>query len=166
MRKVFTVLFLFLAVKSFSIGSVSEAQALFIYNFSRFIQWPPNKTQGQFVIGVLASSDVASSLKKLMVGKKVGGQEIVITEFKTESELSTCHILFVGFSKAAKIQGIQQSLSEKGCLIISEKDDGLNNGAAIAFVIVENKLRFGINVDNATQQNLKISSNLLEMASK
>jgi hypothetical protein len=49
-------------------------------------------------------------------------------------------------------------------LVITEKKGALNEGSAINFVIVDNKLKFELKVSNATKNGLKVSSNLETMA--
>jgi hypothetical protein len=49
-------------------------------------------------------------------------------------------------------------------LIISEKSGALNEGAAINFIIQEDKLKFELKGENASKYGIKVSSKLQEMA--
>jgi hypothetical protein len=49
----FTMLLVGISVGYTQATSVSQAQTIFIYNFSRLIQWPAKNATGEFVIGVI-----------------------------------------------------------------------------------------------------------------
>ncbi len=45
---------------------------MFIYNFSRLIQWPAGSNTGEFIIGVFGDNEVFNSLSSFVANKKVG----------------------------------------------------------------------------------------------
>lgn len=148
----------------FSQTEVSKVQAYFIYNFSRLIKWPANYTQGDFVIGVLGNSQTYQNLVELTAHKKVGMQTMMVKRFTTPEELSDCHILLISADNSSNINEINRRLANKHTLIISESNGLINQGSAIDFLIVDNKLRFKMNIDNAQKYNLTVSKSLLDMA--
>ncbi len=148
----------------FSQTEVGKVQAYFIYNFSRLIKWPANYTQGDFVIGVLGNSQTYQNLVELTVNKKVGMQAMVVKKFSTPAELKDCHILFISADNRSEINEVNRRLANKHTLIISESDGLINHGSAIDFLVVDNKLKFKMNVDNAIKYNLTVSRSLLDMA--
>jgi hypothetical protein len=143
---------------------IPKAQAMFIYNFSRLIEWPMAYKTGPFIIGVLGSSTVADELEVYAMGKKVGTQDIQIKRYKTVQEIATCHILFIPFSRTKQLAEIQSALQGKNTLLITEKNGALGEGAAINFVILADKIKFELQTENVTKYGLKYSSKLLEMA--
>ena len=145
-------------------SSVSQAQAVFIYNFTRLIEWPSDYKSGDFIIGIYSSGDMFSELKSFTNGKTVGSQNISVVKFVSAQTISKCHILFVPFSKTKELSTILGTLAGSKTLIITEKKGGLEEGAAINFVIVEDKLKFELKAGNATKLGLKINSNLENMA--
>ncbi len=145
---------------------IPRAQAMFIYNFSRLIEWPSSYKNGPFVIGILGSSSTQIELSNYTKGKKVGAQPITIRKFKKPEEVSTCHILFVPFAKTKFIPDVLARLGNKSVLIISERNGAINEGATINFVIVNNSLKFELKSSNATKNNIKLSSKLKDMAYK
>jgi len=143
---------------------IPQAQAMFIYNFTRLIDWP-NKS-GDFIIGVIGNNEVFDALSNYTQGKKVGLQNIVVRQFKEPTDITPCHILFVGFSKTKSLTEILKIVNDNHILIITEKTGAIQMGSAINFVIVGDKLKFEIKIDNATKYGLKVSSKLAEMAVK
>lgn len=143
---------------------IPRAQSMFIYNFSRLIEWPASYKSGEFVIGVLGNSTVFDELKTFTASKKVGSQNISVVRFNNPEEITSCHILFVSFGKTNKMNDVKSRIGDKSTLIIGEKNGVISSGAAINFVIEQNKLKFQLKVANATNKGLKVSSSLQNMA--
>jgi hypothetical protein len=165
MKKIITTLIaVFFTSVAYMQTTIPKAQTLFIYNFSRLIEWPANYKTGPFVIGVLGTSEVADELEAYTKGKKVGSQDISVIRYKSPQEISTCHILFVPFAKTKQIPELVGLLSGKSTLIITEKNGALNEGSAINFVILQDKMKFELKPENASKYGIKFSSKLQEMS--
>ncbi|MFW5804623.1 MAG: YfiR family protein [bacterium] len=165
MKKIILILFSFILFTQVDgQTSIAKAQAMFIYNFSRLISWPSEYQTGDFVIGILGTSNIESELEGYCATKKVGFQNIIIKSFKNPEDLTKCHILFVSYGKTSKMAEILSSIQGKSTLIIAEKRGAIDDGAAINFIIGEDRLKFELKVGNASKYGLKISSKLQEMA--
>jgi hypothetical protein len=161
----FVVLLASLSLSKLSAQStIPAAQSVFIYNFTRLTEWPAEFKTGDFVIGVLGSGEVFTELKNYTTGKMVGTQPIKVLKFGSSAEVAKCHILFVAYGKTKDIPDAMAKLGEKGTLIVAENRASIEKGAAINFVIVEDKLKFELKTGNATNAGLKIHSNLENMA--
>jgi hypothetical protein len=147
-------------------SSVSAAQSMFIYNFSRLIQWPASSNTGEFIIGVIGDNDVYSSLTSFVANKKVGSQSIVVKKFDDPQSISRCQILFVGDGKISKFPEVISHIQGFNSLVITEKRGMVNSGSAIDFILVEDKLKFIMNSENAAKYNLTVSKSLEDMAYK
>lgn len=148
------------------VSSVSQAQSMFIYNFSRLIQWPAASNTGEFVIGVIGDNEVFSSLSSFVANKKVGSQSIIVKKFDDPQSISRCQILFVGDSKISKFPEVISRIQGFNSLVITEKRGMINSGSAIDFILVEDKLKFVMNTENAVKYNLTVSKSLEDMAYK
>lgn len=167
MKKIITLFIAFIALTSFSSQTgIPRAQAMFIYNFSRLIEWPPDYKSGPFIIGVIGSSQTLSELQSYTANKSVGTQAITIKKFNSAAEVGKCHILFVPFGKTKFLDQVKQVVGNKSTLIISEKNGAIDQGSAINFVIIGDKLKFEIKPSETTSKNIKMSSKLSEMAYK
>jgi hypothetical protein len=159
-----TIIALLFASVAYMQTTIPKAQTLFIYNFSRLIEWPANYRSGPFIIGVLGASEVTMELESYTKGKKVGAQDINVIRYKTPQEISTCHILFIPFAKTKQVPEILGILNGKSTLIITEKAGGLDEGSAINFVILQDKMKFELKPENAIKLGIKFSSKLQEMS--
>jgi hypothetical protein len=167
MRKFLNILFIVsVGINAFAQTGIPKAQAMFIYNFSRLIEWPANYKSGPFVIGVLGTSETYGELESFTAGKNVGTQPISIAKFQTAADISNCHILFITFSKTKELPNILPKLQGKSILIITEKNGGIEEGSSINFCVIGDKLKFEYKPDNAVKYQLKVSSKLGEMAYK
>jgi len=148
-------------------SQVDKFKSVFTLNFIRYIGWPEETKQGDFVIGVVRDKEMVSWLKKQSAGKKFGFQSVVIKEFKSADEVTNCQVVFVSsnvnFSKNATT--IINKVGGKNTLIISESEGATKSGSMINFVIREDKLKFEIHKANAAKFGLQISSKLESMAS-
>ena len=164
MRRIGTLaLLLFVFNVAFSQTGIPKAQSMFIYNFSRLVEWPSSQKSGEFIIGVIGNSNVYSEIQNFTSGKKVGSQSITVKQFKDFEDATASHILFVSYSKSNKLPDALGGISN-GTLIITEKRNMLEDGAVINFVIDSDKLKFEIDTQNAQKMGLKVSSSLQNMA--
>jgi hypothetical protein len=154
---------------TFSLGvkaaeNISGAQAMYIYNFLRHINWPENAVGEKFIIGVYGTSETYDQLVSFTKDRKIGTKIIEVIKVSNTEEASKCQLLFIPFSKSSKIAEIKSSIGNKSCLIVSEKSGTLDSGSAIEFMIVNDRLKFKISEANAKQQRLEVSKALMDMS--
>jgi hypothetical protein len=165
--KRFSVFLMFLILgfnNLYSQSSIPAAQSVFIYNFTRLIEWPADYKSGDFNIGVIGSGEVFNELKNYTASKMVGAQPIKVVKFNNVAEIAKCHILFVAYGKTKDLAEIISKLGGSKTLIVSENKSAIDKGAAINFIIMEDKLKFELKTANASNIGLKIHSNLENMA--
>ncbi len=166
MKRLYIVLFLSLIslIPIYAQTSIPKAQSLFVYNFTRLIEWPSAYKSGDFVVGVIGSGSLSNELGTTLQGKRVSQQVIRFENYKDASEITNCHILVVPFGKSNELENIITKIGNQGTLIITEKNGMLDKGAVINFVIDGNSLKFELNKDAATKRGLTVSSTLEKMA--
>ncbi len=142
----------------------SKIKAIFLYNFTKYIEWPASYKQGEFVIGILGSSPLVTELEKMALKSKVGTQSFVIKKFKDVSDITSCHMLYISNSKTGSMEAAINKLKKTSTLVISECGGCAKKGSAINFVSVDNKQRFELNKTNAGKFGLQVSSNLATLA--
>jgi hypothetical protein len=137
--------------------------SVFIYNFTKYIQWPSGAQNGTFVIGVLGNSSMLGELEKLMTNKTVGTQTIVIKKITNISESSSCHAVFIPSHKSGQFDA-DPVLRAKPVLFITEMEGLGKKGSHINFIIQDGKLRFELNQTTILESGLKVSSQLNSLA--
>lgn len=149
----------------YSQTDIPKAQSMFIYNFCRFVEWPQSATSGPFVIGVLGGTDITNALTEYTTGKMVGMQNIVVKQIKDVASVENCHILVVSYGKCGSLPEIVTKVGSFPTLIVADRKNSLALGAAINFLLEDDRLKFELSVGNATKNGLKLNSKLQEMAS-
>lgn len=143
-------------------------KAAYIYNFGRYVQWPPDAFEGPqtpLVIGVVGYDPFGPLLDEIAKSKKIEGRPIVARRFASMDEYTPCHILFVASLAPAKEKRAALEIVRTSKVLLIGEDPGLaEQGATINFFVEQNKIRFEINVDAARRHQLKISSKLLNLA--
>jgi hypothetical protein len=148
--------------RSQSTVAANQVKAVFLYNFTQFVSWPPQALHtGRFVIGVLGNDPFGANLDAVVAGEKVGSLPIVVQRFKDISEVQNCHMLYV---QKGSTKEIFNALKGKSILTVGDEDDFTKDGGIIRFLFEKNKIRLQINVSAAKAANLSISSKLLRLA--
>jgi hypothetical protein len=143
--------------------STARNQALFVYNFTRYIQWPSMNSQ-EFVIGVLGKSDIYNELQTLAANKKMGSSAIAVKQYNNVSDIGRCQILFVSSEVSSQVTQLATQFQSKNTLIITERSGLSRKGASICFAIEEGKQKFEISKSNIAKTGLMVNNQLLDMA--
>ena len=145
----------------------STLKALYIYNFATLTDWPSSYKKNDFIIAVVSSnSNVFNEIYKKYNGKSIGGQKIRTVKYADASNIENPNILFLDKSSNGIIRTVNDKLKNKSTLFITNKSGGLNSGAIINFVEINNKQSYEINVKNAKRKKLVIAERLIDLAIK
>jgi hypothetical protein len=134
-----------------------------IYHFTKYIEWPEYKKNGDFVIGVVGTAPLYDKLKKNISGKMVGSQKIVITQFSASAVSFNCHILFISDDETGSMKKIVSRTAGTSVLLVSESEGLAQKGGCINFIIVADHLKLEINRNNIEERGLSIASDLLQL---
>ena len=142
----------------------SKIKAIFIYNFTKYIEWPENQKQGDFVIGVLGNSNpnLIKELDKMATLSKIGSRGFVVKIYNSVEEITKCQ--FITAEKSNLITAAVQKVAKNNTLVIGENTGQIKKGAVINFVYQENKQKFELSKTNAERSGLTVSSSLINMA--
>lgn len=150
--------------------SASEYQlkAAFIYNFTRFVDWPApasSRTNAPFVISVLNEDRLADKIVELVKGEQLNGRPIVVRRLDNRSEIANCNILYVSVRDASDIKNQLSTINRRGILTVSDNPNFARWGGLVRFFKEDNKLRMQINIDEARAARFNMSSKLLSISS-
>ncbi len=137
---------------------------LFIYNFTKYFDWPESSKTGDFVIQILGHKSVYEELSRLTAGKKIGTQNILIQNISSIQEVTRCQILFVGHWQSRSLQEILTKIGNHPTLILSEMEGLLDQGSAINFVIRDGTIKFEIKISNINSRQIKTDPRIRELA--
>lgn len=142
----------------------AKIKSVFIYNFTKYIEWPKNYRQGNFVVGILGESSLYKELENMAKTKKVANQDIELVKFNDSKDISNCHILIIPPNKSEELGNVIKQVKKNSTLIITEKEGLTKEGAAINFIVQTNKQKFELSKINVEKYNLKVNSSLESLA--
>lgn len=158
------LLMLILITSTFVVkGQNEKFKALFLYNFTKYIEWPADKQGGDFVIGVLGNSPIIKELDIIASKKKIGLQPIKVKVFNSINDIGSCHVLFIPSGKSSSLAQVNKKIAEKGILVITDKPGLGKKGSGINYVLNGGHQDFEINKNTIEQQNLKVNSSLFAL---
>lgn len=143
----------------------SKFKAIYLYSFAtKYVEWPAKYKEGDFIFGILGESGLTPELEKVVSAKKVGLQTAIVKTFDSPEKLDFCHILYVSPENSDKMGKVLAKLKGKNTLIITERSGLAKEGAAINFVVIDNKVKFELNESNVAKYGLNLNSGLAPLA--
>lgn len=144
-----------------------QIKAAFLFNFAKFVEWPPtvfSDPSAPLVLGIVGQDPFGPDLDLTVMGKTVNNRPLVIKRFPNRQTMEPCHILFVSQSEQDHLAQIIAAVRSSNTLTVSETDQFLDLGGIVNFLTVGNKIRFEIHQGAAERAGLKLSSKLLSLA--
>ncbi|HYE55138.1 MAG TPA: YfiR family protein [Chitinophagaceae bacterium] len=134
-----------------------------IYHFTKYIDWPPSRKSGDFIIGIVGTTPLTDELKTSLANKKVGVQNIIVKKYPASTASFDCHILFISEDETRSFKKILAATKGLSILVVSEAEDLALRGSCINFTIANERLKLEINKVNIEQRELSIASELLKL---
>lgn len=144
-----------------------QVKAAFIYNFTKFVEWPASRfpdATSPIVIAVLGRNPFGEDLAAIVRERKVHGRGLVVKNISSADEALTAHLLFVGADAEDLLAEKMDALQKSGVLTVGESPRFIEYGGIINFTLETDKVRFQINPQSGEQAGLKISAQLLKLA--
>jgi hypothetical protein len=148
--------------------SDSQGKAAFVYNFVKFVDWPPQTFTNEtspYVIGILGDKGFGDDLEQIVTNEVINGRKLVLEKFRSTRQVDDCQVLFIDPSEKHHFKQILAELRGKSILTISQEPYFIADGGMINFVMMPDKtMRFQINNPAAMAVGLEINSDLLALA--
>lgn len=143
-------------------------KSVFMERFTRFIQWPEpfiEKDKNQhFIIGVIGSNPFDGILQTVFSRQPIKGKPVEIRLLNNLSDISGCHMLFIGKTSPQSLANIVKYSRNFPVLTISDNKGYASRGVHINMYVENEQIRFEINNEAASASNLNISYLLLKVA--
>jgi len=145
-----------------------KVKAAFIFNFARYIEWPPARfaaAESPLMIGVVADARVADELRAIVQTRQVHGRSIFVTEVETLDEAQLTHLLYVAPAGERRFAEFLPGLRTSQVVTVGESAEFHERGGALVLYVDHDRLRFRVNADVHRSDGVKFSSQLLKLAS-
>ncbi len=143
-----------------------EIRAVFIYNFTKFVKWPPTAFENDsepIRVCIVEDNELAEALETL--AKKSKGRQLRIIRYRNIADADKSHLVYFGeFTDDAVTKKILNSVVKRPVLTVGDTPGFVRQGGIIGFISSGKKLTFEINPVTAKRNGLEISFKLLNLA--
>lgn len=143
-----------------------HVKAAFLFHFVQLVEWPAGSLGNErnpVTVCTIGEDPFHGDLDTTLAGQSVETRPFLVRHLKPAEEFQGCHVLFVGKRDAVRLARLLVELKDGPILTVGDCDGFVQQGV-IGFLLVDNKVRFEINLQAAERANLKISSRLLLLA--
>lgn len=144
-----------------------SVKAAFVYNFLKYVEWPATagcKATESLKLGILGTNLFDDSFD-IFKGKPIVNCLLEISEIFESQSLDQFQAVFISRSEKTGLQAILNRLKPLPVLTIGDSPGFMQAGVMINLIQRDDKLGFEINMKTAKAAGLKLSSQLLKLAS-
>jgi len=141
----------------------TSIKAVFLFRFGAFVEWPESAFSSRsapLTICVAGSDALAEGVRRAAAGQAINGRQISV---RAGADHPDCNVLYAGGDEDEGIADALRRTRFQPILTVTDDNRGPLRGA-IHFVIVDNRVRFYIDRDDADHKGLRLSSRLLGIA--
>ncbi len=145
-----------------------KVKAAFLRNFAHYVSWPYNAfadSDSAWCIAVLGPDPFGEILETTLAGRSEQGRPFEIVRASSPKDLPPCQIVFVAYSDSTQRRTVLSELKNKPVLTVGDAPQFLEEGGIIRFQVGE-RIRMGVNLDEAKAASLNIQTKMLEVASE
>jgi hypothetical protein len=152
-----------------SINSAPETsiKAAVVGNFPKFVEWPPTAFASRtapFVVAIIGDDALAGAIDAVFAGRRLADRPITVVRVSRLEDLSTCHLLYVAASEERRLDAVLKALQGRAILSVGDLSRFAQRGGMIGLVVDDDRVRFEINERAARASGLRLSANLLRLA--
>lgn len=144
-------------------ASERQLKVAFIFNFMRFTEWPDEV--GNTLTLCVRGPDPFGATLDTLEGKVVGARTITVQRRGGDS-LKGCQAVFISAAVANTQAQALNELRGKPVLTIADSPGAARQGVNLNMAVAQNKVTFEANLQTARAVQLKLSSQLLRLATE
>ena len=141
-----------------------QIKAGYLFNFANFVEWPASAPSDSLTVCFVGAEGIQSAFEKDLADKRVGARQVKVRSVHESETADGCHILYLD-GQLPKPLLADFGSSSLPILTVSDARNFTQSGGIISLYTDKNRLRFIINIQNASRAKLHISSSLLQLAS-
>jgi hypothetical protein len=159
-------LFSVIPVSSQQAPSEYEIKAAYLFNFGKFMRHTDNYARTPtFEICILGRDPIGKTIDDLAAKESIDNRSVRINRLPDVTAAKSCAIVFISSYEQENIREDLALLAGTNVLTVSDMPDFLKRGGMIQFVVLDNHVRFAVNLDALNRAHLVLSSELLRVAS-
>ena len=145
-------------------SSQGDIQAAYLYNFAKFVHWPAGSSTATLNICIAGQNSYVDSLTKIVAGEHIDQRALAVRAVQRPEDAAGCDILFLGASAKERLDLLLAATAGKPILTVSDIPGFLDRGGMIQFLLIDNRVRFSVDLRPVARSNIALSSELLKVA--
>lgn len=145
----------------------NEVKAAYLINFGRFLRHraPPVPPRSSFDICILGQDPIGHSLDDIAAHEAISNLPVHVRRLADVTDAKGCSIVFITAGDSDEVRENLALLSGSDALTVSDATNFLDRGGMIQFLLIQNHVRFSVNLNAVNRAHLVLSSELLRVAS-
>lgn len=143
-----------------------DVKAAYLFNFGKFMRMvgaPPPQSSA-FEICILGRDPIGHALDDIVANESIDNRPVRVARIADATQGRACDIVFISRDEGASMREDLALLAGSDALTVSDAPDFLARGGMIQFLLVEDHVRFEVNLDAVNRTHLVLSSELLRVA--
>ena len=143
------------------------AKATDLFKFAPFVEWPTPEAEfpgNVFVICIIGRDPFGALLNRVVARQTVEGHSILIRRYEVITGDPGCSVAYVTGSASQSEREMLAVLASAPVLTVTDAAYSPRAPGIIDFVLQDGHVRFSVDVGEAAQQGLHLSSKLLILA--
>lgn len=140
-----------------------SVKAVFLTRFASFVAWPEDSTNERAAAPILCIVGSPSLAEKVRANLSAAAPPLRVTTLERVHASTTCHILFAGIGAMQDIAGALSAVRGRPVLTVTDARNGESRGI-IHFDVIDRRVRFHIDLEEAHAKRLQLNSRLLGVA--
>lgn len=140
-----------------------QVKAAFLFNFTKFVTWTP--AERPLGICIAGNPALTAATAEVVRGSVVGGRSVSAMALPASRVIDGCDLLYLADLKADDALAILSRVRGP-VLTVGETPRFLRDGGVVRMYLDGNRLRFQVNRRQADASGLKISSQLMLLATQ
>jgi len=154
------------AIAQISKPTEYDAKAAYLLNFGKFVRKPSRPTPRlSFDVCLLGHDSMGQTIDELAANQAIDNLPVHVRRIQDVTQAKGCAIVFISADEGERLREDLAILSPSDALTVSDASNFLDCGGMIQFLLVENHVRFAVNLNAVNHAHLVLSSELLRVAS-
>lgn len=145
-----------------------EVKAAYLLNFTRYVDWPAQALEGPdapITLCVVGGPSFVDVVRRTVADRRSRGRAVRVVVPDTPAQADGCQVAYLA-GEGALLDSWVRALRGRPTLTVGDGPEFIGRGGMIAFVIVNDAVRFEIDQDAAHRAGLQISSRVLALATR
>lgn len=156
------VMIFFMHMPGYSQPSIHYSYAVFVQSFARYSSWPP--LSNGFKVVVVGNTKAYDEIVKNVAGKVIAASAATVVKSDDDGSIEDASIIYIADGASNQLSQLLKITEGKPVMIIAEREGLHRKGATMSFIVINNKLKFDINMKELDKRNLKVSAQLKTLA--